>query len=88
MIPSIPAMLDTLRVPSSFPSLSLISPVGRSITKVGAFGVDGDENAYWEGEECTLISRKGRVAAAMAGLGRRCEKVGNESFNNHSWIDR
>lgn len=62
-------MLDTLRVPRSFPSLSLISPVGRSITSVGALGVDGDEKAYCEGDEWTLMSRKGRLAAAITGVG-------------------
>lgn len=38
-------MLETLFVPSSDPSLSRISPEGRSITSDGALGVDGEVNA-------------------------------------------
>jgi hypothetical protein len=45
MMPSIPAMLDTLRVPNSLPSFNLKSPEGRSTTSVGAFGDDGDVKA-------------------------------------------
>lgn len=62
-MPSIPAMLDTLLVPRILPSCSLKSPEGLSITRVGAEGVEGEEKAYCEGEEWTLMSRKGRVAA-------------------------
>lgn len=45
MIPSIPAMLDTRLDPSNFPSLSLMSPEGRSITSVGVDGDEGEEKA-------------------------------------------
>lgn len=38
-------MLDTRFPASSGPSLSLISPLGLSITSVGAAGDDGDVNA-------------------------------------------
>lgn len=40
-----PAILETLFDPSSFPSWSLKSPDGRSTTKVGEEGDDGEENA-------------------------------------------
>ena len=46
MIPMIPAMLDTLWVPSRGPSCNLMSPLGLSMTSVGADGVDGEEKAY------------------------------------------
>ena len=45
MIPSIPAMLDTLFAPNNKPSLSLMSPEGRSMTNVGAEGFEGEVNA-------------------------------------------
>ena len=41
-MPSMPAMLDTLRVPSSLPSFNLRSPEGRSTTRVGALGDEGE----------------------------------------------
>lgn len=44
-MPKMPAMLDTRFPPNSAPSLSRISPVGRSTTSVGAEGEDGDVNA-------------------------------------------
>ena len=47
MIPNIPAILDTLFEPSRGPSLRRRSPDGRSITNVGADGVEGDVKAYW-----------------------------------------
>ena len=45
MMPKIPAMLETRFVPSRDPSLSRISPEGRSITNVGALGVEGEVKA-------------------------------------------
>ena len=45
IMPSMPAMLETLLPPANDPSLSLISPVGRSITKLGEDLEDGDVNA-------------------------------------------
>jgi hypothetical protein len=56
-------MLETRFVPSNAPSLSLISPVGRSTTSVGAEGDEAEVNAYREADACTLISRKGRTIA-------------------------
>jgi hypothetical protein len=38
-------MLDTLLLPSRGPSLSLRSPEGRSTTRVGAEGVEGEVKA-------------------------------------------
>jgi hypothetical protein len=45
MMPSMPAMLETRLAPRSEPSLSLRSPEGRSITNVGADGLEGEVNA-------------------------------------------
>jgi hypothetical protein len=45
IIPSIPAMLDTRFPPKRTPSFSLRSPEGRSTTKVGAEGAEGDVKA-------------------------------------------
>lgn len=45
MIPKMPAMLvtrETLLPATRAPSLSLISPEGRSIVRAGALGVDGE----------------------------------------------
>ena len=68
IIPRMPCIPSTLCVPKSFPSCNLKSPEGRSTTNEGAEGFDGEEKAYWEGEEWTLMSRKGRDAAIV---GRR-----------------
>jgi hypothetical protein len=38
-----------------------MSPVGLSITSVGAEGVEGDENAYPKGDAWTLMSLKGQI---------------------------
>lgn len=43
MIPKIPWMLETRWPPNNLPSFSLRSPEGRSTTRVGVFGEDGDE---------------------------------------------
>ena len=59
MMPRIPAILETLLAPVTAPSFNLRSPVGRSTTKVGAEGEDGEVNEYCELEACTFISRKG-----------------------------
>lgn len=45
MIPKIPAILETLLVPNRGPSLKRRSPDGRSTTRVGAEGVDGEVKA-------------------------------------------
>lgn len=45
IIPRIPDTLDTRFPPSSGPSLSLISPLGLSITNVGAAGDEGEVKA-------------------------------------------
>jgi len=45
MMPRMPEMLDTRWPPVSLPSLSLRSPVGLSITSVGALGDEGEEKA-------------------------------------------
>jgi hypothetical protein len=45
MMPRMPGMLDTLWPPVILPSLSLMSPVGRSTTSVGASGEEGEEKA-------------------------------------------
>jgi len=60
-----PEIPSTLCVPKSFPSCSLKSPEGRSTTNEGAEGFEGEEKAYWEGEEWTLMSRKGMDAAIV-----------------------
>ena len=44
-MPKIPAVDETRRLPSIFSLLNRKSPVGRSTTRVGAEGVDGDEKA-------------------------------------------
>jgi len=45
MIPRMPAIAETRRLPSILSLLIRMSPVGRSTTSVGAEGVDGDEKA-------------------------------------------
>lgn len=45
IIPSMPAILETRLLPSSFPSLSLMSPEGLSTTRVGDDGDEGEEKA-------------------------------------------
>jgi len=64
-----PAMLVTrdTRFPASREaSLSLMSPVGRSISRAGALGLEGDEKMY-ESEACwTLTSRKGSAMIATS----------------------
>lgn len=44
-MPRMPEMLETRLPPVSLPSLSLRSPDGLSMTKVGAFGEEGEEKA-------------------------------------------
>lgn len=45
IIPSIPAILDTLLPPNNAPSFSRKSPEGLSTTRVGAEGDEGDVKA-------------------------------------------
>ena len=45
IMPSMPAILDTLLAPNTAPSLSRRSPEGRSITSVWAEGEEGDVKA-------------------------------------------
>ena len=65
IMPKMPAIPSTLCVPKSFPSCSLKSPEGRSTTNEGAEGFEGEEKAYWEGEEWTLMSQKGKDMAIV-----------------------
>lgn len=57
-------MLDTraTRLPASREaSLRRISPVGRSIVKAGALGLEGEVKMYESEAAWTLMSRKGSV---------------------------
>lgn len=68
IMPIIPAMLVT-RFPSAFgDSTNRISPEGRSMTRAGALGDEGDRKVYCEAEAVTLMSRKGLTEAIEAVL--------------------
>lgn len=64
IIPSIPAILDTrvTRLAAlKEASLRRKSPVGRSMTKAGASGEDGEVKMYESPAILTLMSRYGRI---------------------------
>lgn len=72
MMPRMPAMLvtrETLLPATSAPSLSLMSPDGRSIVRAGALGVEGDRKTYESDATCTLMSLKGRAMLGTWGQG-------------------
>lgn len=52
---------DTLLPATRAPSLSRISPVGRSMVRAGALGEEGERKMYESEATWTLISRKGRA---------------------------
>lgn len=60
MTPKMPAMLETrdTRLPARRDaSLRRMSPVGRSIVRAGALGLEGDEKIYESEATWTLMSR-------------------------------
>jgi hypothetical protein len=69
-----PEMLVTrdTRLPvSREASLSRISPVGRSISSAGAFGLEGEEKMYESEAVWTLMSRKGSAMVRRPRCRRR-----------------
>jgi hypothetical protein len=81
-MPRIPEMLVTrdTRFPARRDaSLSRMSPVGRSMVRAGALGLEGDEKMYESDAVCTLMSRKGSAMVATA------NDVGGERTDSGVW---